>query len=61
MPACSRGEEASSIAILILEAMRKNGATVAMPEETLVQPVNALHLCEVCTLKEPFDVVLVVS
>ena len=44
-----------------VEAMRKNGATVAMPEETLVQPVNALHLCEVCTLKEPFDVVLVVT
>ncbi len=44
-----------------VEAMRKNGATIAMPEETLVQPVNALHLCEVCTLKEPFDVVLVVT
>ena len=44
-----------------VEAMRKNGATVAMPEETLVQQVNALHLCEVCTLKEPFDVVLVVT
>ncbi|MDE0173213.1 MAG: 2-dehydropantoate 2-reductase [Defluviicoccus sp.] len=44
-----------------VEAMRKNGATIAMPEETVVQPVNALHLCEVCTLKEPFDVVLVVT
>ena len=44
-----------------VEAMRKNGATIAMPEETVVQQVNALHLCEVCTLKEPFDVVLVVT
>ncbi len=44
-----------------VEAMRRNGATIAMPEETVVQQVNALHLCEVCTLKEPFDVVLVVT
>lgn len=44
-----------------VEAMRKNGATISMPDETLVQQVNALHLCEVCTLKEPFDVVLVVT
>ena len=43
-----------------VEAMRKNGATIAMPEETIVQDVNALHLCDVCTLKEPFDIVLVV-
>ena len=44
-----------------VEAMRKNGATIAMPEETIVQEVNALHICEVCTLKEGFDVVLVVT
>ena len=44
-----------------VEAMRKRGATIEMPEETIVQEVNALHLCEVCTLKEKFDVVLVVT
>ena len=44
-----------------VEAMRQQGATIEMPEETIVQEVNALHLCEVCTLKERFDVVLVVT
>ena len=44
-----------------VEAMRKNGARIVMPEETLVEEVDALHLCEVCTLREPFDVVLVVT
>ncbi len=44
-----------------VEAMRKHGATIEMPEETIVQAVNALHLCEVCTLREKFDVVLVVT
>ena len=44
-----------------VDAMRKHGATIEMPEETIVQAVNALHLCEVCTLREKFDVVLVVT
>ena len=39
-----------------VEAMRRNGATIAMPEETIVQEVDALHICEVCTLREPFDI-----
>ena len=44
-----------------VEAMRNHGATIEMPEETIVQAVNALHLCEVCMLREKFDVVLVVT
>ena len=44
-----------------VEAMRAHGATVVMPEETIVEPVNARHLCEVCTLREPFDIVFVVT
>ena len=44
-----------------VEAMRERGATVVMPEETVVRQVRALHICDVCTLTEPFDVVLVVT
>ncbi|MCY4551166.1 MAG: 2-dehydropantoate 2-reductase [Defluviicoccus sp.] len=44
-----------------VEAMRRDGATVVMPEETIVRQVRALHICDVCTLTEPFDVVLVVT
>ncbi len=43
-----------------VEAMRRDGARIIMPEETIVQQVTALHLCDVCTLTEPFDVVLIV-
>lgn len=41
-----------------VEAMRQRGARIEMPEETLVQPVRAYNLCDVCTFREPFDVVL---
>ncbi len=41
-------------------AMRQNGVRVEMPESTLVTPVQAFNLCDVCTFKEPFDVVLMV-
>ena len=41
-----------------VEAMRRDGIRVVMPEETIVTPVpRALHLCEVATLREPFDLV----
>ena len=43
-----------------VEAMRKHGARIVMPAETVVEEVDALHLCDVCTLREPFDVVLIV-
>lgn len=41
-----------------VEAMRRGGIEVRMPEETRVTPVpRALHLCDVATLREPFDLV----
>ena len=43
-----------------VEAMRKHGIRVEMPDETTTTQVRALHLCEVATLREPFDVVFVV-
>ncbi len=42
-------------------AMRANGARIEMPDETLVQPVRAYNLCDVCTFTEPFDIVLLVA
>ena len=44
-----------------VEAMRRDGARIEMPGETVVQAVDARHLCEVCTLREQFDIVLVVT
>lgn len=41
-----------------VEAMRAHGARIEMPDETLVQPVRAYHLCDVATFTEPFDIVL---
>ena len=43
-----------------VEAMRARGVRIEMPDEVLQQPVRALHLCDVCTLRAPFDVVLLV-
>lgn len=43
-----------------VEAMRKGGIRIEMPDETLVTPVRAFHLCEVATLREAFDIVLIV-
>jgi len=41
-----------------VEAMRSIGLTINMPGRTISLPVRALHLCEVATLREKFDVVL---
>jgi 2-dehydropantoate 2-reductase len=41
-----------------VEAMRSQGLTVTMPDRSFTVPVRALHLCEVATLRESFDVVL---
>jgi 2-dehydropantoate 2-reductase len=41
-----------------VETMRRQGLTIEMPDETLQVPVRAHHLCDVCTFREPFDVVL---
>src|SRR5215212_8897314 len=42
-----------------VEAMRRHGIRVEMPHETTTTTVRVLHLCEVATLREPFDLVLV--
>lgn len=41
------------------EVMRAHGVTINMPSESLVVPVRVMHLCEVATLRDPFDVVLI--
>lgn len=43
-----------------VEAMRARGVEVRLPTTTTVTPVKALHLCEVATLREKFDIVFVV-
>ncbi len=40
-----------------VDAMRMNGIEIRMPEKTVVTPVNVLHVCEVATLREKFDIV----
>lgn len=40
-----------------VEAMRKDGLTINMPDEDLHVAVDAHHLCDVCTLNRTFDVV----
>jgi len=42
-----------------VEAMRRDGLRVELPDEVQVTRVNAIHLCEVATLRKPFDIVLV--
>jgi 2-dehydropantoate 2-reductase len=39
-------------------AMRANGVRVEMPGEVLTVPVRAFNLCDVCTFREQFDIVL---
>jgi 2-dehydropantoate 2-reductase len=41
-----------------VEAMRARGATITTPEDTRTVPVRTMHLCEVATLRERFDAVL---
>jgi 2-dehydropantoate 2-reductase len=44
-----------------VEAMRANGIEVRLPTETVITPVPVvLHLCEVATLREKFDIVFLV-
>ena len=43
-----------------VEAMRARGIRVEMPGETHTTPVRVFHVCEVATLREAFDVVLIV-
>lgn len=41
-----------------VEAMKAGGLRVAMPDEEFHAPVRAYHLCDVSTLNQPFDIVL---
>lgn len=41
-----------------VEAMRVSGIEIRMPNETIRTAVETRHLCEVATLREKFDVVL---
>jgi 2-dehydropantoate 2-reductase len=43
-----------------VEAIRRDGIVVEMPDETTTTRVRALHVCEVATLREQFDIVLIV-
>ena len=42
-----------------VEAMRADGLTITMPDQEQHVKVRAFHLCDVCTFREPFDVVLI--
>lgn len=41
-----------------VEAMRESGLTIRMPDDELHVRPRTLHLCEVATLREKFDVVM---
>lgn len=41
-----------------VQAMRERGIRIEMPDETLQLPVQAYNLCDVCTFRTQFDVVL---
>jgi len=43
-----------------VEAMRAKGIRIEMPQETHTTPVRVFHVCEVATLREAFDIVLIV-
>lgn len=44
-----------------IEAMKAHGLRVIMPEEELHTPVQAVHLCEVASLKKEFDIVFLTA
>ena len=43
-----------------VEAMRANGIRIEMPEQTLTTPVRVFNVCEAASLRETFDIVLIV-
>lgn len=44
-----------------VEAMKAHGLRVAMPGQDIRIPVQAVHLCEVCSLKRQFDIVFLAA
>lgn len=43
-----------------IEAIRERGITVNLPKRSFNARVNALHLCQVAEIREPFDIVFLV-
>ena len=43
-----------------VEAMRAKGVRIEMPDQVLTTPVRVFNLCEAASLRETFDVVLIV-
>ncbi|MGM7774720.1 ketopantoate reductase family protein [Arthrobacter sp. KNU-44] len=41
-----------------VENIRRNGLTVELPHETLHVPIRTMHLCELASVRDKFDVVL---
>lgn len=44
-----------------VEAMKAHGLHIMMPAEELHTPVQAIHLCELCLMPRPFDIVLLTA
>jgi len=44
-----------------VEAMKSDGLRVTMTDMDLHTPVTAIHLCEVCALSDPFDIVFLTA
>ena len=44
-----------------VDAMKRNGLHVSMPDMELQAPVKAIHLCELCAVHVQFDVVFLVA
>src|ERR1700743_259533 len=44
-----------------VEAMRANGIRIDMPGGSRTTKVKAFHVCEVTTLREPFDIVMIIT
>ena len=44
-----------------VEAMKASGLHITMPKEEFHTPVQAVHLCELCTLRPEFDIVLLTA
>jgi len=43
-----------------VEAMRRDGVRIEQPSGSQVTPVRVLHVCEVATLQDTFDIVFIV-
>jgi len=44
-----------------VEAMKTGGLSVILPEDELHTPVQALHLCELCSVRPQLDIVLLTA